>query len=407
MKKIYMLMVGLMIALAANAADWFISGAFQGWNHCNAKYQFTETESGIYKLTLPEYKGSKAISGEFLIVAGTVGKPDWNNQIGSNGSKVKEGTPYNYTVGGGNFNMDGQVDDAVITIDTNNKTLLIEGAAKENEYTTVYLVGDMGGGWDEARTDYPMTLKAGTDDTWTASYNLTAANNYFKMRAGTQAYGTGEGDVNIVMNQAYTASQSGNSFVLPAGEYDFTFVLPYNGETGTLTVTGKEDVTYPETVYVIGNINNLDFLPNNTVALQAKDVENGLYEGEVTFTGTLDSGYSYFQLCTATGADATDWAGLGNRYGATESDVDPIGINGVEITRNDFSWKVKDDTYNITVDLKNMNLKVAVGSGVEGVAVDENAACEYFNLQGLRVNNPVEGQIYIVRQGSKVTKIVR
>lgn len=46
------------------------------------------------------------------------------------------------------------------------------------------------------------------------------------------------------------------------------------------------------------------------------------------------------------------------------------------------------------------------GAGVEGIAVDENAPVEYYNLQGVRVANPDKG-IYIVKQGNKVTKVIR
>lgn len=45
-------------------------------------------------------------------------------------------------------------------------------------------------------------------------------------------------------------------------------------------------------------------------------------------------------------------------------------------------------------------------SGIENVtATDENAPVEYYNLQGIRVNNP-EGGVYIRRQGSTVTKVL-
>lgn len=47
------------------------------------------------------------------------------------------------------------------------------------------------------------------------------------------------------------------------------------------------------------------------------------------------------------------------------------------------------------------------GAGVENVATDfSNAPVEYFNLQGVRVNNPENG-IFICRQGNKVTKVVK
>ncbi len=38
-------------------------------------------------------------------------------------------------------------------------------------------------------------------------------------------------------------------------------------------------------------------------------------------------------------------------------------------------------------------------------AIDPNAPIEYYNLQGIRVDNPTPGQIYIVRQGSRAYKL--
>lgn len=46
-----------------------------------------------------------------------------------------------------------------------------------------------------------------------------------------------------------------------------------------------------------------------------------------------------------------------------------------------------------------------IPTGVEDVTVDENAPVEYYNLQGVRVDNPENG-IYIRRQGSKVSKVL-
>lgn len=45
------------------------------------------------------------------------------------------------------------------------------------------------------------------------------------------------------------------------------------------------------------------------------------------------------------------------------------------------------------------------GAGVGGVNVDENAPAVYYNLQGVKVDNPENG-IYIVRKGGKVSKTV-
>lgn len=52
-------------------------------------------------------------------------------------------------------------------------------------------------------------------------------------------------------------------------------------------------------------------------------------------------------------------------------------------------------------DVKPLNL------GIEGVAVDNDADApvEYYNLQGVRIDNPAKGNIYIVKQGQKASKI--
>lgn len=44
--------------------------------------------------------------------------------------------------------------------------------------------------------------------------------------------------------------------------------------------------------------------------------------------------------------------------------------------------------------------------GIEGIEIDENAPVEYFNLQGVRVENPANG-LYIMRQGDKVVKVIK
>ena len=46
-----------------------------------------------------------------------------------------------------------------------------------------------------------------------------------------------------------------------------------------------------------------------------------------------------------------------------------------------------------------------VDTGIADIVADENAPVEYFNLQGIRVENPENG-LYIRRQGNKVTKVI-
>lgn len=56
--------------------------------------------------------------------------------------------------------------------------------------------------------------------------------------------------------------------------------------------------------------------------------------------------------------------------------------------------------------LKQIQLVRLATQGIEDIVAGENAPVEYFNLQGVRVANPESG-LYIMRQGSKVSKIVK
>ena len=68
--------------------------------------------------------------------------------------------------------------------------------------------------------------------------------------------------------------------------------------------------------------------------------------------------------------------------------------------------KLKD--YNGTMALEKGYIVTLDGrtTGVEAIENDANAPVEYFNLQGVRVDNPAKG-LYIMRQGSKVVKVVK
>ncbi len=60
-----------------------------------------------------------------------------------------------------------------------------------------------------------------------------------------------------------------------------------------------------------------------------------------------------------------------------------------------------------TLEIKNLEVNGTEGTtGVVEIAAEEsNAPTEYFNLQGVRVENPTNG-LYIRRQGNKVTKVI-
>ncbi len=398
MKKLYFMLIALMCAIAANADDWYLTGANYGnWGDSETYKLSATTEEYVYKITVA------SLTGEFKIKK----KGTWTDAIGGSGTAIQEGVWYQGIANSNNnLKVSGTIENATITVNVSTKKVLVEGEAKANEYTDVYLVGDLGSGWNESITTHPLKLKSGSTNVYEGTYELTAATSYFKMKAGTLIYGTGGNDIAVQLDKEYTASQSGNAFSLGVGKYTFTFVLNKNAATGKLTVTNAGKVEFPETIYVIGYVNDKEFLPNNTIAIPT--TEDGIYEGAIEFTESPDAGYSYFQLCTATGSSNSDWAGLGVRYGAESKDFAVVAETAAKVVAGaDLSWKIATGKYIMTVNLNDMTLVVAEDPtvGVNSIEADVNAPAEYFNLQGVRVAEPEKG-LYIKRQGDKISKVM-
>ena len=64
----------------------------------------------------------------------------------------------------------------------------------------------------------------------------------------------------------------------------------------------------------------------------------------------------------------------------------------------------QQETKNGRVDFKTISVTLEK-SGVMNIELDLNAPVEYYNLQGVRVENPTSG-LYIRRQGNNVSKVV-
>lgn len=387
MRKYLLILVAALFGMSyASAADWYLCGnkinnGGDSWAD-NAKFKFTPSadDANVQTFEIATLQGQIKIKE----------KGTWNTSFGSNGSKLQEGVAYKAQKDGGNINVDGTISDAVITINTSTYTITVTGKGAENDYSVVYLIGDFGSGWSETTINYPLELKSGTDNVWEGEYTLTAATSYFKMLAGTILYANGDpnvtGNIPVEIGTQYTCPQNGGSFALSAGTYKFSFVLNHNAETGALTVTQDGPVTYPEQIYAVGNFNQKAFAANNTVLIPATETE-GVYEGDITITsadGTNEFGY--FQFCTEQASGPAAWGEMGTRYGATETDVIP-GETPVEITGNDYSWKLPEGTYTVTVSLVDKTLKTV--KKTDPVPVQPLEATFVFNsTEGLAALTP-------------------
>lgn len=385
MKKFYLILAALVAAMTVNAADWFLVGAKFGWTE-NDEYKFTPKADNPDEQTL----SVASVSGTIKIKE----KDTWSTSFGTNGSTLKEGVLYAAGFNSSDITVDGTIEDATITINTANHTVLITGVASENEYTDIYLVGDFGSGWNEAITTYPLKLVEGTTNTYEGKYNLTAATSYFKMKAGTLVYGTGGQDIAVKLDESYTAAQSGSAFSIGEGEFTFKFVLDKNAATGYLTVTGEQIVTFPETMNVIGHVNGNteDFAPNNVVAM-TNDGDGIFTVSNIAISGAQGSTFGYFSFCVNPGTNATDW-NIGKRYGATEKDAVPSfdAANPIVQNADPAAFKVEEGEYNMTLDLAKMTLVIeTVGdvTAIDAIEVEAAANVDVVTVLGVVVRHNV------------------
>lgn len=129
MKKFYTLLVSAVVALAANATDFYLIGGFNSWTLKDPTCLFTAQGDGTYVLDL----GVTLTSG-FKINDGTWSNNDYN--FGSNGSNLVVGEVYNLNASGssGDIKISENIANPHLVFNPEAKTLLITGQSKEAVY---------------------------------------------------------------------------------------------------------------------------------------------------------------------------------------------------------------------------------------------------------------------------------
>lgn len=165
----------------------------------------------------------------------------------------------------------------------------------------------------------------------------------------------------------------------------------------------------PSALYLIGNIPGGHW---STSSAPAMTREGDTY----TITATIEPAAAtdrngYFTFITSTGADWNAVNGT-DRYGAASKDAPitqgtPAKLVKFQANVNASaanSWKIAAGTYLFTVDFRAMTVTASDPASVTSPEADPSSAAPvYYNLQGVRVENPAPG-LYIVVRGSLVTK---
>ncbi len=376
-------------------APLYITGANVGgnWDPANAA-EFT-FDGENYTFTLTE------ATTEFKI---STSKGSWDEFNAGNlaaDAAITNGGTVNLSV-----NKDGQnivlpwagVWTITVAGDFSKLTAKTETPRPDNFPATIYMVGH-DGAWDpanplEIKGQYGVYTMEGVEFTNAEFKISTSKGSWDNFNANSY-----DATSTVAIGEPATLKKGNQNIKIAAtGTYDVTIDL----ENMTITLTGK--VEYPEVIYAIGNVNGYSWSTSEGVVLT--HTEDGVYEGEFEIDNA-DNGFGYFQFATTLG-DSWDAVNAGTRYGALEPDQLVEANTTYSMTNNwgggSQSWKCVAGTCKVQVDIVNCTMQILEFTGVNAVEFDENAPVEYYNLQGVKVENPSNGT-FIKVQGKKTTKV--
>ena len=271
---------------------------------------------------------------------------------------------------------------------------------------TIYTDGD-----EESKSDivymeiYPQLQEAKnvTSTSFLADWSCDAENtyiinNFIGEGCGYFLHVVDKETQEVVLNQNVEPTDANKK--LPGATYavegltpgkTYEFYVEVKQNTGKSYQSVVREVTLPETVYILGEVNEQGWAPNAGTPMEY-DAENNVYTATVTLNGR-NSGYNYFSFTTRV-AENDDQGGwdyiLPYRFGAV-SDGDFLVTDemlGIELAmeKNGDAYKTPAGEYKLTVDLANMKLiieKVTQDHGYELGDVNHDEAVNIADVTAL------------------------
>lgn len=360
------LMLGSGMSEAANPA-LYVRGAQAGWGtQTGTTYKFTEN-NGVYTLKLAN------LAGSFKIAAITsTGGWDDNHNYGGDGAALNVELEKEYTLGNGSgskdMNPDGNWKDVTLTFNITTRKLKVTGTSTPSVISYQIWGQFTNANWG----GIDLTEK---DGKWvSAAFTPTSATGEFgvrKMENGQQAeWWSGTSDQTLKVGTPVSVVKGGSKNVKFECDKTKSYTLTFDLTAKTVTMDEAGSATFPESIYVIGNVNGKDFKPNN--GIQMTKTGEGVYTCDATIGDAMLSGFGYFAFAEKLGTDATDasWSQMGARYGAKTKDLALVFTDKTataDLAGGENSFKVAaNKTLTITADLKNMKL-TAVEKGATPV----------------------------------------
>lgn len=367
MKKLLFTLVACIVALAANATIYVVGdGEGLGWELPGLAVQETTPGSNVYKLEIKNLTKFK------FSVNNTT---DWDNTGGFNDGAYTTGE----TTFGDAVYPDGQtlpiikygedqfvpwVGDYTITIDMGNMTMTAVTTTPKPTYTIenapkAILVGDQWNNWGVVQSNIFKVSIEGPNFVYTLDNISLETNKKFKIAQLSDDgndlewgrvinFGTGN-TVSTYNSYIVGYYDGGDTYIGSAFTGTIKLIVPQEGSRNNalLTFINSKQI-FPTNLYLMGQVNNIDWNPLEGVQLTNNG--DGTYSGKgINFkSGT-------FVFTGALGTSGSDWSTCNNnRYGPQNGDTQAtIGDNTINNFGNDVSWKSVPGCYDVTVDLNN------------------------------------------------------
>lgn len=204
------------------------------------------------------------------------------------------------------------------------------------------------------------------------------------------ASGATDGKVYVFSFVAGAGVKGGDTFTIADVRYEPVVVTP-------------DPIVVPDNLYLMGHVDGNGFTPAQALEM---DKDGNTF----TITATVDDadqGYGYFAFTTV---QSSDWEVVNqNRWAASQKNEEvtldtPTALeHGVDrsfkIAVGKYIFKVVFNEYDVQ-----MTVTAAPADGIADIEAD-NTEAVYYNLQGVRVDNPGTG-IYLMQRGTEVTKVM-
>lgn len=349
----------------------FLKGNVTSWDENYAGYEFKKTSTDkVYELTNVKLQG-------FFKIADA----NWSEyNIGASGENatqitIGQAVTLSNSSDSKNMYLDGTYFCSLISLDMrgNDPIVTITGS-KTN--SGVYLKGDVNN-WSDSNEWEFTDNGAGK---YVLDKALTSTDGGFKVTAYDKWFGLpGETEPMTIAVNEIVALGDGKNMILPGDCTASKFELNIDDAgNASLRITANNEISYPDCLYVVGNLPGQDWNPAYSGAVLSKTETEGTYSGIISISDTGD-GNGYFSIITQTG----DWdtANAGKRYGAATADE--LLTSGVTATVKSEgwdtkSWKIAAGNYKVVVSLADMSITATI--------TDEKPTLPSIYLRG-NVNN--------------------